>query len=151
RPREYEGNADSRDYMRFMKESIAYIRDSHIPEKRACAHLSHFMSGPAYDFYVTKVSLNEEKWTLKQFFTELFNYCFPLNYRIKLREKLRTCVQGNRNVSTFSYELEELLNMIGTIDERTKVHSLWNGFRQSIQRSLWRNNLNPEISSWEEV
>ena len=37
--------------------------------------------------------------------------------------------------------------MIGETDERTKVHKLWFGLRKEIQHDLWRDKLNPEISS----
>jgi hypothetical protein len=64
-------------------------------------------------------------WGLKQFFEELFNYCFPINYRMKQREQLHRCFQNARTVSEFIYELEEIINMIGLIDEREKIVWLW--------------------------
>ena len=41
--------------------------------------------------------------------------------------------------------------MIGDISERDKVLKFWNGSRAIIQKGLWRDNLNPEISTWEQV
>jgi len=41
--------------------------------------------------------------------------------------------------------------MIGEADERTKVHKLWFGLRKEIQHDLWRDRLNPEISSLRSV
>ena len=37
------------------------------------------------------------------------------------------------------------------MDERTRVHKLWFGLRKEIQKELWRERLNPEISSLREV
>jgi hypothetical protein len=51
----------------------------------------------------------------------------------------------------YTHELQELFNMIGTVPEQDKVLRLWNGVKPEIQGSLWRAQLNPEISSWEEV
>ena len=70
---------------------------------------------------------------------------------MKQRERLRRAFQHEKSVSDYCYELEELYNMIGTIDEREKVIKLWNGLRSSLQKGLWRDGLNPEVSTWEMV
>ncbi|KAF8800080.1 hypothetical protein BYT27DRAFT_7118441, partial [Phlegmacium glaucopus] len=41
--------------------------------------------------------------------------------------------------------------MIGDIPEQDKVIKFWNSSRPVIQKGLWRDNLNPEISTWERV
>ena len=48
-------------------------------------------------------------------------------------------------------EIQEMFNLIGNITEQDKVIKLWDGLRDDIQENLWRNNYNPEISSWDEV
>lgn len=78
-----------------------------------------------------EVSGDPYKWRLSDFFTELFNYCFPINFRL--------------------YELNELWNMIGETDERAKVHKLWFGLRKELQKDLWKEKLNPEISSLKKI
>lgn len=30
------------------------------------------------DYYTQKVSMNYRDWTLRQFFEQMFNYCFPI-------------------------------------------------------------------------
>ncbi|KAG6855158.1 hypothetical protein H0H87_007467, partial [Tephrocybe sp. NHM501043] len=95
--------------------------------------------------------MNVGDWTLWEFFIEMFTYCFPVDFQTKQREKLRRAYQRDKTVTEYCHELEELYNMIGSIPEREKVVKLWNGLRTSIQRSLWRDGLNPELSSWLEV
>ena len=80
KPNEYDGTPDAHAYYRFIKESATYIEDSGISRKRQCFALSYYLTDKAYDFYQQKVSLTEEKWTLEEFYTELFNFCFPINY-----------------------------------------------------------------------
>ena len=41
--------------------------------------------------------------------------------------------------------------MIGDILEQDRVIKFWNGSQSVIQKGLWRDNLNPEISTWDEV
>lgn len=54
-------------------------------------------------------------------------------------------------MSSYVHKLEELFNLIGSVDERDQVIKLWNGLRASIQQALWRDHYNPEISSWEDI
>ena len=50
--------------------------------------LSYYLTGRVYDFYTQKVLSNEEEWTLQRFYDELFNYCFPVDYRMQLQKNL---------------------------------------------------------------
>jgi len=54
-------------------------------------------------------------------------------------------------VRDYIYELNELWNMIGDVDERDQVTRLWTGLNTEIQRELWKKELNPEVSSFKEV
>ena len=101
----------------------------------------------AYDFYMQKVSMNFAEWTLQEFFKELCNYCFSVNYHINQWLKLRRSFQNNKQVSAYVHKLKELYNMIGTIDECEKVIKLWYGLRSSIQQGLWQDLPNSETST----
>ena len=150
-PKEYDGQADARAYHRFVRESDAYLRDGKVKGRRRVFLLSYYLTGKAYDFYTQRVSSNEEEWTLRQFYDELFNFCFPIDYRMQLRKSLTRCHQNDKSVTEYTHELQELFNMIGDVPERDKVLKFWNGSRPVIQKGLWRDNLNPETSSWDRV
>jgi len=64
---------------------------------------------------------------------------------------LDKCFQDEESVSEYVYELEELLNIIGIINDHEKVIRLWDGLNTSIQKALWRDGYNPKISLWDEV
>ena len=113
--------------------------------------LSYYLTGRAYDFYTQKVSSNEEEWTLRRFYDELFNYCFPVDYQMQLRKNLARCHQNEKSVSEYTHKLHELFNMIGDVPECDHVLKFWNGTRPVIQKGLWRDNLNPETLSWDRV
>ena len=150
-PKEYNGAADARAYNRFVTEGTTYVLDGQVPKSRQVFVLSYCWDGIAYDFYTHKVSMNFAEWTLQEFYEELFNYCFPVNYRMEQRLKLKRCFQNDKKVSAYVRELEELYNMIGAVDEREKVIKLWYGLRGALQKGLWTALLNPETSTWEEV
>jgi RNase H-like domain found in reverse transcriptase/Reverse transcriptase (RNA-dependent DNA polymerase)/Integrase zinc binding domain/Retroviral aspartyl protease/Zinc knuckle len=150
-PKEYNGGADARSYHRFVRESEAYLRDGKVKGQRQIFLLSYYLTDKAYDFYTQKVANDEENWTLSEFYSELFNYCFPVDYRMQLRKTLARCYQNEKSVAEYTHELNELFKMIGDIPERDQVLKFWNGSRPIIQKGLWRDNLNPETSSWARV
>jgi hypothetical protein len=150
-PREYDGAADVRAYHRFVRESDAYLRDGKVKGRRKVFLLSYYLAGKAYDFYTQKVAIDEERWTVPQFYRELFNYCFPVDYRMQLRRTLARCHQNDRSIAEYTHELQELFNMIGDIPAQDQVIKFWNGAKPMIQKELWKNNLNPEVSSWRKV
>ena len=121
----------------FVKKSDAYLRDGKVRSKWKVFILSYYLAGKAYNFYTQKVALNEEEWTLPQFYTELFNYCFPIDYRMQMWRVLARCHQNEKSVAEYTHELQELFNMIGDIPDQDKVIKFWNGSRLLIQKGLW--------------
>lgn len=120
-PKEYDGQADARSYYRFVKESGAYLRDGWVKKGRQVFLLSYYLTGKAYDFYTQNVALNDDKWTLKQFYEGLFDHCFPINYQMQLRRKLAKCHLNDKTVTEYIHELLELFNMIGDVSEQDRV------------------------------
>ena len=54
-------------------------------------------------------------------------------------------------ITKYVYELQELFNMIEAIPDHDKVIMLWYGIKPIIQKRLWRDNFNLDVSTWEEV
>ena len=147
-PKTYDGSANVQAYHRFIRESDAYLRDGKVRDERKVFLLSYYLTGKAYDFYIQRVAITEEQWNIPQFYEGLFNFCFPVDYRMQLRKTLTRCHQNEKSVAEYTHELQDLFNMIGNIPERDQVLKFWNSARPSIQKELWRNRLNPEVSSW---
>ena len=70
---------------------------------------------------------------------------------MQLRKTLARCHQNDKSVAEYTHELQDLFNMIGNVPRQDQVLKFWNSARPSIQKELWRNKLNPELSSWENV
>ncbi|KAG1784934.1 uncharacterized protein HD556DRAFT_1461102 [Suillus plorans] len=150
-PATYDGAVDSRAFHRFITEGTAYVKDGKVKAKKRAFVLSHYLKGKAHEFYIREVSGDPYRWRLREFFMEMFNYCFPINFRTKQREKLKRCFQNDKTVRDYIYELNELWNMIGDVDDRDRVSRLWTGLTAEIQRELWKKELNPEVSTFKEV
>ncbi|EGN94765.1 hypothetical protein SERLA73DRAFT_77506 [Serpula lacrymans var. lacrymans S7.3] len=150
-PQVYDGRPDSQEFHQFMVASSTYLKEGRVPRKGRVYRLSSFLRGTAYDFFLYKVSPDPSSWDLKDFFIGLFNHCFPVDYRMKQRDKLKRCFQDHKSVREYLYELTELWNIIGDVDERQRVIRFWTGLNTELQQGLWLKELNPEISRFEEV
>jgi hypothetical protein len=152
-PKDYDGTADSRAYHRFVMEGETYLRDGKVPRERHIRILAYYLEGKAYNFYTQKVAFDDpNNWSVHKFFTELFNYCFPVDYRQRMRIKLEELNQKyGQPVSEFVFELQELFSMVGAMPTDMKVVKLWYSLNARIQRALWRDGLHPDSSTWDEV
>ena len=79
-------------------EGTAYVNDGEVPLKKQVFILSHYLKGRVHEFYVQEVSGDPYQWRLSTFFHKLFNYCFPVDFQIKLQKKLHTCYQGSKAI-----------------------------------------------------
>ncbi|KIL56249.1 hypothetical protein M378DRAFT_89635, partial [Amanita muscaria Koide BX008] len=154
KPIEYDGSPDPLKFFRFLTQGMAYLREGKIPRESQLIRLSYFLKGKgrkAYKFYASEVEYEVEDWNLQQFFDELFNYCFPPDFRMRQMEKLNRMCQGNLRVREYAAELKLLYRTIGTISEREMVTKLWKGMHVSLQRALWKECQDPERSTWDEI
>ena len=147
-PSKYDGQAEYRAFQKFLTHGTAYVKYGYVEKRRQVMVLSEFLTGKAYTFYMRRVSLAPHRWTLKEFFTELFNYCFPIDYRNQQRVRLDRLERGNKSVKDYVADLDELFTIVGSDNSRSRVVKLFNGFKPSIQKALLRAHLNPERSSW---
>ena len=152
-PKDYDGAADTRAYHRFVMEGEAYLRDGKVQRERQIRILAHYLDGKAYHFYMQKVASDDpNNWNLHKFFTELFNFCFPVDYRQQMRVKLENFNQKKgQTVSEFVFELQELFSMVGAMPEDMKVVKLWYSLSTRTQRAMWRDGLHPDSSTWDKI
>ncbi|KAJ7825613.1 hypothetical protein B0H13DRAFT_2374861 [Mycena leptocephala] len=150
-PTRYDGSPDAFAYHRFIREGSAYVRMGRVPAEQQIFMLSYHLEGKAADFYNHKVVKNEAEWSLQDFFWGLFNYCFPIDYRMRQRDRLNNCFQDKKSVVEHIAELEELYNMIGLVNDQEKVVTLWRSLNGNIQREMYRAKHDPEISTWKDV
>jgi len=87
-PKDYDGAADVWSFHHFVTEGTDYVVLGKVAHHHHVFVLSYHLKGKAYDFYTQQVTMNVYAWTLEDFFEEMFNYCFPIDYREKQREPL---------------------------------------------------------------
>ncbi|KAI0328362.1 hypothetical protein GY45DRAFT_1355158 [Cubamyces sp. BRFM 1775] len=144
RPEPYDGQPDAQVFHKFMRQMTEYIAGYQLARDMHASTVSNFLTGNAYRFFVTTVSNNPHKWRLRELFIELFNYCFPVDYRLQMHDRLR-------KLREYVHELESLFLMVGFVSDREKVDKLWNGLSHYIQKELWKKELTPTHSAWSDV
>ncbi|KAG6806825.1 hypothetical protein H0H92_009929, partial [Tricholoma furcatifolium] len=150
-PTTYNGAADIQKFMQFLTHGTAYVKYGCVERRRHVMVLSQHLEGKAWSFYAREVSRDPESWTMDNFFKELFNECFPVDFRNKQRTKLKNFTQDRHTVKEYVAGLRELFTVVGSTTTRDRIVKLFNGFRPSIQRDLYRKGLNPETSSWKKI
>ncbi|KAG6846632.1 hypothetical protein H0H93_012727, partial [Arthromyces matolae] len=150
-PEKYGGAADLPKYMQFVQQCNNYLIDGRVEPRRHITVVANFLTGKAWTFYTREVSRKPGDWTLEEFFKGLFNACFPVDFRNKQRDKLKEFKQGSLTVREYISELEDLVVMVGDLSKRTQTIALFNGFKSSIRRGLYKANIDPETVSWKKI
>jgi hypothetical protein len=88
---------------------------------------------------------------MKKFLIEMFDFIFPPDFRNMQRKKLNRCYQNEKSVTAHVAEFIQIYNAIGLNDDQEKVVKIWNSFRGDVQQELYRDKLDPELSTWKEV
>ncbi|KAJ6594825.1 hypothetical protein B0H19DRAFT_1284575, partial [Mycena capillaripes] len=150
-PRRYDGKPDANLIHRFVREASTYVHMGRVPKKDQVFFVSYFLDGKALDFYNQVVVRDEENWDLQRFFVELFEFCFPVDFRNKQRRRLSRCFQNDKTVAAHVAEWSQIYNTIGLPDDQEKVVKLFNSFNFDVQTELYRKLLDPEVSTWDQV
>jgi hypothetical protein len=132
------------------------LTDRRAPPECKVSIASKFLTEKAYDFYLLNASIQPHRWLWHEFVEALFNHCFPADFRMQQRSKLNNFKQKELSVKEYVSQLYELFIIMGldienANDECTMADKLWQGLRTEIQEQLWLSNLNPDLSSFENI
>ncbi|PBL04609.1 hypothetical protein ARMGADRAFT_857966, partial [Armillaria gallica] len=145
-PTPYDGTPDGEKFHRFMMEFTQYCK-----EDEQVFLASHYLKGKAHSFFIQKVSRNHSQWKLLNFYQEMFNFCFPNNYRKKLHDQIKEAKQGNHTVSEFAYYLESKFNLVGTYNKHERVIKFWDGLQLEIWQELTLQKISAEVHRWKRI
>jgi len=145
-PDKYSGAADLQAFHHFLTQGMAYVKYRYVEKPQQITVLSDFLTGRVYTFYTREVSIHPKGWTLDKFFTQLFNYCFLVDFCNKQRRCLEQCQQENQSVYDYIADLTELFRIVRSYSKKERVMKLFNNFCPLIQKGLYVTKLHPETS-----
>jgi hypothetical protein len=118
-----------------------------ISDRMAVKIMVNFMSGKASKFFMKHIAMRRRDWTVKMVYEALFNYCFPTDFKLQLRDKLTAAKQGKNDVRDFERDIETLAARFPDVSKRQIVQIFWNGINQYLRLHLIGKGLSPERSS----
>ncbi|KAF8574982.1 hypothetical protein K439DRAFT_1310689, partial [Ramaria rubella] len=147
----YYGEPKFDIFQKWTYECVDYLESSRIRSSDQVKRLKKYVKGRAYTFFELEIMTAGQQWELKKFFEELFNYCFPPNFRSEQRRKLASFVQRELPVRDYARQIRALSNSIGDISEQQLTVYFWNGAQQEIQERWATEKFNPEFSTFSEL
>jgi hypothetical protein len=146
-PLTYNGHPDLDTFERWVYSVNHWFEMTDFPVKSRVAQLQNFMSGKAGNWFMTYVARDPTKYTVDSLQKELFNHCFPPDYRRAIRARFNNLSQGSRMLRDFIRELNTIAERIPDISEPNVIQRLWDG-AQPYLRSAWlRDGFDPELST----
>jgi hypothetical protein len=150
-PSKYSGEPIFNKYERWVYESRQWVKQSYIRRKLRVERLSKYLDGRAHTWYMRNVARDAKKWSMNDFFIELFNYSFPIDYRTTQRRKFHKFEQRSHTIREYRTDLEALANSIGGITDRALVVQFWEGANWIIRREWAHAGFDVETATLSEL
>jgi hypothetical protein len=144
KPFTYDGRADLDVLDQWTYEVDTWRDWNRISDKMVVKILVNFMSGKASQFFMKHIALRQNDWTVKSVYEGLFNYCFPPDFKLQLRDQLTSARQGKSDIRDFQRDLETLAARFPDVTERQLAQIFWNGLNQCLRMHLIEKGLSPE-------
>ena len=150
-PSVYDGKADLLVFDKWTYEVNNWIRNSKYRDITALRSLVSYVSGEAGQFFMDYIAGNEDKWTIKSMYEALFDYCFPMDFKDRLRARLMNSQQGKRRIRDFIRDIEKLAARFPDVNERTVIQTFWAGMRREVRLRLIEWGMSPEDTPLEKM
>ncbi|KAI0066380.1 hypothetical protein BV25DRAFT_1797254, partial [Artomyces pyxidatus] len=148
-PIPWNGRADLDTYDKWVYEVESWRRLTGVDDETALTLMGKFVTNKPSHFYMKYVSKRIADWTVEEFYQAVFNYCFPTDFKNRLRKQLMSAKQGKDDVGDFVQELETLGNRFPDITNDQMVRIFWDGLQQYLRLYLIEQGLDPEVTPLE--
>lgn len=100
------------------------------------SYLGHFLEGKAAQWFMDNVAGHPEAWNLEDLLRDLIDYCFPINFRKKLRKDYEDAYQGQRDLRDYVMDLKKKAKRLGDLNDSLIAQKLWRSV-QPYLRVKW--------------
>jgi len=143
----YDGSPDYDQFEQWCYEVDNWMDLSGVDEYYALKYLATYLSGKAATFYMTHVATSVSQYTVERLYRDLFEYCFPINFKRKLRDRFFRLTQGTRNVRDFLRELQRLGSRLADVTDKDIAQRFWKGVHGYIRIELAKKGKDSENTS----
>ncbi|KAF7343047.1 DNA/RNA polymerase [Mycena venus] len=124
----YDGSADFDKFEQWTYEVDTWIDFNSIPTRWAVRLIAAFVSGPASEYFMDFVATDHGSFKMKQIYSGLFEYCFPVEIRRNMRRDLLSARQHtDEKVRNFIRRVTRLSKRLGDVSDRQIVQIVWDG------------------------
>ncbi|EJD36663.1 hypothetical protein AURDEDRAFT_174262 [Auricularia subglabra TFB-10046 SS5] len=142
----YDGVADYEQFEAFISKWDSWLRSKELSDKEAVEHLRHALTGKASAWYTNHVAMQLKGWTMRRIYREMYESCFPMNFREDLRDKMMAATQHGRPIKDYAKDLENMALRYDDIDKGTVKRILWDGVDDYIRLYWIEKGLSLEFS-----
>ncbi|KAJ7030772.1 hypothetical protein C8F04DRAFT_890258, partial [Mycena alexandri] len=133
----YDGAANFDKFEQWTYEVDTWLDFNSIPTRWAVRLISAFVSGPASEYFMDFVATDHRSYKMKQIYSGLFEYCFPVDMRRSMRRDLLTARQSeDEKIRNFIRRITRLSKRLGDVSQRQIIQIVWDG-AQSYLRLKW--------------
>ncbi|OSC97146.1 hypothetical protein PYCCODRAFT_1462059 [Trametes coccinea BRFM310] len=104
----WDGTADLDVFDQWTYEIDTWAELNGLPDRVIVKLMIQFMKGGASRFFMRHVATRQSDWTVKLLYEALFDYCFPTDYKARLRTRLEQSTQGRSRVRDFVRDIQQL-------------------------------------------
>lgn len=114
----YNGEANSSTFKKWVREVGQWHDRAKLSTKQTISMIGKYLGGNAYRFYERDVLDLKKKYSLTEFFEQLFDYTFPSDFRMLQRQRFLECRQeGKQGVQDYIRRLRNIADTTGDVDE----------------------------------
>ncbi|KIL54821.1 hypothetical protein M378DRAFT_18522, partial [Amanita muscaria Koide BX008] len=147
-PFKYDGSADLDLLDRWCFDVDNWRSLYGLNDNIAVRLMGGFMMEKASRFFMKHVVHERDRWTVRDVYDGLFDYCFPSHFKLELRQKMMSTIQGNdTTVRDYARELESMALRFPDVTEREVTLIFWRGIKQYLRLSLIEKGMDPERTS----
>ncbi|TFY57697.1 hypothetical protein EVJ58_g6867 [Rhodofomes roseus] len=144
----WDGKADLDLFDHWVYEVETWRELHGLDDRLTLKIIVNFMSDKPSKFFMQHVAMHQREWTLRTLYEALFEYCFPSDFKRKLRDRLMGAKQGRgQKVRDFVRELEKLASRFPDVTGRQLVQIFWSGVHQYLRLYLIERGLDPEVNT----
>ncbi|KAJ8456367.1 hypothetical protein ONZ51_g12171 [Trametes cubensis] len=140
----WDGTADLDLFDQWTYEVDTWAELNELPDRVVIKLMIQFMKGEAGKFFMRHVSTRQSEWTVKKLYEALFDYCFPSDYKARLRAHLERSYQGKNRVRDFVRDIQQLAVRFPHVTDFQLVQIFWKGLNTHLRVYLIEKGLNPE-------
>ncbi|OJT02036.1 Retrovirus-related Pol polyprotein from transposon 17.6 [Trametes pubescens] len=140
----WDGSADLDTFDQWTYEVDTWGELNELSDHIILKLMVQFMTGEPGRFFMRHVSTRQSEWTVKRLYEALFDYCFPTDYKSRLRSRLERSTQGKSRVRDFVRDIQQLAVRFPDVTDFQLVQIFWRGLNTYIRVYLIEKGLNPE-------